>query len=86
MVRVFVLNVPEFEPLVSAAKADGSARIAHSDTQYTVIESDHELVFNRKEMRLKPAVWYGIFTAGIEGKIVEFGREIARVVDDSGEY
>ena len=29
---------------------------------------------------MKPAVWYGIFTGGLDGKIAEFGRDEVRVV------
>ncbi len=29
---------------------------------------------------MKPAVWYGLFTGGMNGEIAEFGREEVRVV------
>ena len=28
---------------------------------------------------MKPAVWYGIFTGGLDGEIVDFGRDEVRV-------
>jgi len=31
-------------------------------------------------MKMKPAVWYGIFTGGINGEIAEFGREEVRAI------
>jgi hypothetical protein len=31
-------------------------------------------------MQMKPAVWYGLFTGGVNGEIAEFGRDHVRVV------
>jgi hypothetical protein len=42
--------------------------------------SPTQIVLNRKAMNMKPAVWYGLFTGGMNGEIVEFGREEVRVV------
>jgi hypothetical protein len=47
---------------------------------YYRIESSAEIVFNRKAMKMKPAVWYGLFTGGLNGEIAEFGREEVRVI------
>lgn len=79
MVRVYVLNVPEFRPLVEAARAMPEVRIKESEA-YTRLEADGEMVFLRKAMHMKPAVWYGIFTGGLDGEIAEFGRESVRVI------
>jgi len=80
MIRVYVLNVPEFLPLVEAAIAMPQCKVRDVHQDYFVIEADSEIVFNRKEMKLKPAVWYGIFTGGLDGEIAEFGRDTVRVI------
>lgn len=79
MIRIYVLKVPEFLPLVESARAMPHCTIDESDAEYSVISSDEELVFNRKAMGMKPAVWYGAFTGGLDGDIVEFGRDEVRL-------
>ncbi|MEM8985538.1 MAG: hypothetical protein AAGC95_02350 [Pseudomonadota bacterium] len=80
MVRVYVLKAPEFMPLVETARNMSGCRIKDDGKDYFVIESDSEIIFNRKDMKMKPAVWYGIFTGGLDGEIVDFGREQVRVI------
>lgn len=79
MVRIYVLNVPEFLPLVDAARLIDHAEVKNGE-YYFRIDARDELVFERKAMKMKPAVWYGAFTGGLDGEIVEFGRDTVRVV------
>jgi hypothetical protein len=46
---------------------------------YTLIESAEPLTFMRKELGLKPAVWYGLFTGGLQGRIEQFDRDLVRI-------
>jgi hypothetical protein len=80
MVVLYVLDVPEFRPIVEAAMARGNCNVSKSDKGYHRIESPNEIVLNRREMKMKPAVWYGLFTGGLNGEIAEFGRDEARVI------
>jgi hypothetical protein len=80
MVVLYVLDVPEFMPIVDVARARDEWTVTKSTKGYYKIESPNEIVLSRKEMKLKPAVWYGIFTGGLNGEIVEFGREEVRVI------
>lgn len=80
MIVLYVLDVPEFHAIVEAARARPNCRVSPPERGYHRIEADGELVLNRKEMKLKPAVWYGIFTGGLDGEIAEFGREQVRVI------
>ncbi|WP_043832804.1 hypothetical protein [Muricoccus aerilatus] len=77
---IYVLDVPEFMPVVEAARGKPECQITHSDKGYWRVESASEIVLNRREMGLKPAVWYGSFTGGLDGEITEFGREEVRVI------
>ncbi|WP_369796451.1 hypothetical protein [Cupriavidus sp. amp6] len=45
-----------------------------------MIASDEPLEFGRRALGLKPAVWYGLFTGGLDGKIERFDRDIVRIV------
>ena len=83
MPKVYVLNVPEFEGLISSARAQGNCTIRTADAYYTSIEAKGELVFNRKAAGFIPAVWYAALTGGVDGEIVEFGRDVLRIVDSS---
>lgn len=80
MVVLYVLDVPEFLPVVEAARARADCRIAKSDKGYYRVEAPTEIILNRREMKMKPAVWYGLFTGGLNGEIAEFGRDEVRVI------
>lgn len=80
MVVLYVLDVKEFLPIVETARKISDCTVAKSDKGYYRISSPTEIVLNRKAMKMKPAVWYGLFTGGMNGEIAEFGREEVRVI------
>ena len=80
MVVLYVLDVPEFMAIVETARQMPDCRITKSDRGYYRVESATEIVLNRRAMKMKPAVWYGLFTGGMNGEIAEFGREEVRVI------
>ena len=55
-------------------------QIVKSEKGYWKVVSPTEIVLNRKDMKMKPAVWYGLFTGGVNGEIAEFGRDTVRVI------
>ncbi|MGR3454234.1 hypothetical protein [Pseudooceanicola sp.] len=82
MPRIHVVDVPEFRPVVDSAKAreaDGY-RVIGPRKGYFTIEKAGEMSFNRKDMKLPPAIWYGIFTGGLNGEISSFGREVVTII------
>ena len=79
-IKVFVPAVPEFAPLVKAASAKPSCRVSAPLPEYQLIESSEPLEFGRKELGLNPAVWYGLFTGGLKGRIEVFDRDRVRIV------
>lgn len=80
MIRIFVPDVPELAALVRAAKQSEACRVSVPLPHYVLIESERPLQFSRRELGLKPAVWYGLLTGGITGHIERFDREVLRVV------
>jgi hypothetical protein len=82
MPAIFVLDVPEFRALADVARTRPEYRVTEPGLGYLKIESDGDIVFSRKELGFKPAIWYGAFTGGIQGKIIEFGRDTVRIVAD----
>jgi hypothetical protein len=82
MPAIYVLDVPEFRALADIAKTKAGCRVIVAGLGYLRIESDEDIVFDRRELGFVPAVWYGAFTGGIEGRILEFGRDTVRIVKD----
>jgi catechol 2,3-dioxygenase-like lactoylglutathione lyase family enzyme len=79
LVRMFVPNVEEFAALVEAARGQRACRVTAPLADYHVIESGETLEFRRKELNLKPAVWNGLFTGGLRGRIEALDRDVVRV-------
>ena len=80
MATIFVVDVPEFAPVIEAARAMASCKVSTVRKGYVTIETFGEVTFSRKAMQLKPALWYGIFTGGLDGEIKSFGRDEVTVI------
>ena len=80
MVVLYVLDVPEFLPIVEAARQIPDCTISPPQRGYWRVASPTDIILNRKAMQMKPAVWYGLFTGGMNGEIAEFGRDEVRVI------
>lgn len=80
MIEVYVLDVPEFLPLVETSRGSDEITISGPVKGYWKIQAPTEIRFDRKAMKMKPAVWYGIFTGGLNGEIAEWGRDEVRVI------
>ncbi len=80
MPTIYVVDVPEFVPVVEAARNNPACRVSEAMKGYYRIDADGEITFNRKAMQMKPALWYGIFTGGLDGEIKSFGREEVVVI------
>jgi len=78
-VQIFVPQVDEFSSLVRAAHQRPGCRVTAANG-YDVIEADEPIEFGRKELGLKPAVWWGLFTGGLQGRIEHFDRDRVRIV------
>jgi catechol 2,3-dioxygenase-like lactoylglutathione lyase family enzyme len=78
-IELYVLDVPEFRSLVDAARGNAACEVELVGEGYARILSDVPLTFERRALGLKPAVWYGLFTAGLRGRVAEFGRDSVRI-------
>ena len=79
MVTIFVPDIPEFGPLLLAAKAQGFCTVRNPVRGYWRIESDQAIEFSRKAMELGPALWNSALSGGFRGRIVEYGRDLMRI-------
>jgi catechol 2,3-dioxygenase-like lactoylglutathione lyase family enzyme len=73
-VGLYVPRLEEFSSLVREAATRPECRITALDG-YDLIEADAAIEFTRKSLGLKPAVWYGLFTGGVRGRIEIFDRD-----------
>lgn len=80
MIEVHVIDVPEFRSMVETQSNNPNVTVTGPTKGYWTIQAPTELVFSRKAMKMKPAVWYGIFTGGLNGEIAEWGRDEVRVI------
>ena len=76
----YVLDVPEFAPLVEAARNNPRCRVQQVRAGYRLVEFDDTVTIERRDTGLKEAVWFGCLTAGLDGKIAEFTSERLRLV------
>ncbi len=72
MPSLFVLDVPEFAPLIAGAA--GTHRVRRR-AGYAAIEASDQVVVERAKSGLPDAVWFGALTGGYEGRVVEFSAD-----------
>lgn len=76
---VYVLDVPEFAPLVDSARQRSEYVVHETGNGYLRIEGNPGLSFRRKELGFKPPLWYGALTGGLRGRIVQFDKDVLLV-------
>lgn len=72
---VFVLDVPEFRPLINSARESGAYPTTAIGNGYIRIDGNPGITFDRKALGFKPAVWYGALTGGLAGQIEQFDTD-----------
>ena len=78
-VRIYIPRVNEFAPLVAAARSENGCRVREG-TEYDLIEADGPIEFGRKALGFKPALWYGMLTGGLHGRVERYDRDVLRIV------
>jgi catechol 2,3-dioxygenase-like lactoylglutathione lyase family enzyme len=73
-VRIYVPRVEEFAAVVRDAAGRSECRVVALDG-YDRIDAAGPIEFHRRTLQLKPAVWYGLFTGGVHGRIEVLDRE-----------
>jgi len=74
LASMFVLDVPEFQPLVSAARQLPGCRVEGPADGYWHLSSHEPIVFERKPLGLVPALWNAALTGGFDGDVKAFDR------------
>jgi catechol 2,3-dioxygenase-like lactoylglutathione lyase family enzyme len=78
-VRIYVPRVAEFAAIVRDAADREECRVVALDG-YDRIDASGPVEFRRKVLGLKPAVWYGLFTGGVHGRIEVLDRDRVVIV------
>ena len=68
----YVLDVPEFAPILAAARLWPTCRLRELRAGYTFVEFDSEFEIKRQDTGLAEAVWFGCLTGGLDGRVLNF--------------
>lgn len=68
MPSLYVLDVPEFKPLVDVALRNGELEVIGPAAGYFRVSTEGQLRIKRADTGLPEALWFGAFTAGYDGK------------------
>ena len=74
MPALYVLSVPEFQPLIDYTEAAADLTVTALG-DYRKIEAAGTLTIPRVATGLGQAVWFGALVGGIEGVILEFNEK-----------
>ena len=77
---LYVLDVPEFQPVARLAQDAGMNRRQVGD--YLELSSDEPEVVLRREDGIRTALWHAALTGGVDGRIVSFTPEVLHLVGE----
>lgn len=81
MAAIYLLDVPEFQPIATSARKQGLT-VTTLRSGYIRLQSPGVLELRRKPTGVKLPVWFGAPTGGLEGRIDLFDKDLLRVVDE----
>jgi hypothetical protein len=76
MPAIYVLDVPEFAPIVEHARMNSAFTVHGPDRGYFRVSSSQTIRLERKVLGFKPAVWHGTLTGGLVGTIEQFDNDV----------
>ena len=71
---MYVLDVPEFEPLVRTAQ-DAGMHLRRTGDYLELSSPEPEVVLRRAGTDIRTALWHAALTGGLDGRIVSFTAE-----------
>lgn len=83
MPSIFVLDVPEFLPMVEHARKTTGFTVSGPKLGYYKLEAHPAITLKRKELGFKPAVWHGALTGGLIGRIAHFDNDTLLIEEDA---
>ena len=71
---LYVLDVPEFQTLIEASRANGGYQLSGPTDGYWRVSSPDAIRFERKALDFVPALWNAALTGGFAGEVTAFDR------------
>jgi hypothetical protein len=79
---LYVLDVPEFEPVVHTAEAAGMS-VRHTGDYLELSTADDEIVLRRDPDAIRTALWHAALTGGLDGRIVSFTSDTLHLAKEA---
>jgi len=79
MAVLYVLDVPEFSPLVDFSKRVSELSVTNHGA-YRKIEAADKLTISRIDIGMDPAIWFSALVGGFEGNIEEFSEHTLTII------
>ena len=79
MASLFVIDVPEYEPIWKCAASDGELEV-HRAGPWVELRFSGEIRIDRKATGVRHAVWYSGVAALSKARVVQFDKHALRVV------
>jgi len=81
MPAVYILDVPEFRPVLDGFAGLSNARTTGPASGYWRVQADGELALHRKSTSIGVALWYSALMGGFVGEIAQYDRDDIRICD-----
>ncbi|WP_218036703.1 hypothetical protein [Sphingobium sp. EM0848] len=81
MPKIYVPNVEEFAGLIADARGRSDCVVRDLGPAYTLVEGAAPLRFVRRTVGMRPAIWYSMFSGGLDGRLSDFGWDEVTVLD-----
>lgn len=79
MAILYVLDVPEFSPLVDFSKRAYELSVTNHGA-FRKIEAADKLTISRVDTGMDLAIWFGVLVGGFEGNIEEFSEHTLTII------
>ncbi len=77
MPAIYMLDVPEFRPVIDAFTAQGLE--GERSGGYVRFSSPRPIELKRTEVKMESATWFGFTVGGIDGRIARLDEEVFRL-------
>lgn len=79
---LYVLDVPEFEPVVHTAEGAGMSVERRGD-YLRLSTTEEEIVLSRDPDAIRTALWHAALTGGLDGRIVSFTSDTLHLAEET---
>jgi len=74
-VTIFVPDLPDFSPLIRAVNGESGITVIPPKAGYWQLQTPDRVIFSRKGLGLRVALWYSMLAGGYCGRMVEYSRD-----------